>query len=82
MQPRVHDTIWIPSCSRGSMIPSRRRRRHSGSGSAAEKVLRRNLAGIGEHAGEGRRIEAEAGTHALHAYLPMSPTERASLGLP
>lgn len=49
---------------------------------AAEKVLRRNLAGIGEHAGEGRRIAAESGTHALHAYLPMSPAERAGLGLP
>ncbi|MDP9371088.1 MAG: hypothetical protein M3Q65_01245 [Chloroflexota bacterium] len=58
----------------GDWTPAQRR--------AAEKVLRRNLAGIGEHAGEGRRIAAEPGTHALHAYLPMSPAERTGLGLP
>ncbi len=58
----------------GDWTPAQRR--------AAEKVLRRNLTGIGEHAGEGWQIAAEPGTHALRAYLPMSPGERAGLGLP
>ncbi len=49
---------------------------------AAERAAKRNLAGVGEQAGEERRITAHEGPHALHCYLPMSPAERAGLGLP
>ena len=48
---------------------------------AAERVAKRNLAGIGEGSESGRAIAGQMGDYALHCFVAMNGAERAGLGL-